>query len=75
MFDPSHPARRDWALKGGYALELRFQRARTTRDLDFTIRAMDVDRAERPGVLLDQLRAAAGVRLPDFFTFIVGEVM
>lgn len=75
MFDPSHAARRDWALKGGYALELRFERARTTRDLDFTIRAMDVNRAERPGVLLDQLRAAAGVQLPDFFTFIVGEVM
>ena len=29
---------RDWVLKGGYAMELRFRRARTTKDLDFTVR-------------------------------------
>ena len=29
----------DWILKGGYAMELRFQTARATRDLDFTVRA------------------------------------
>lgn len=28
---------RGWVLKGGYALELRFRQARTTRDLDLTI--------------------------------------
>lgn len=30
--------RSDWILKGGYAMELRFQVARATRDLDFTVR-------------------------------------
>ena len=28
-----------WVLKGGYAMELRFQVARATKDLDFTVRA------------------------------------
>lgn len=28
----------DWILKGGYAMELRFDTARSTRDLDFTLR-------------------------------------
>src|SRR3954454_24446334 len=28
----------DWILKGGCAMELRFQKARATRDLDFTAR-------------------------------------
>jgi hypothetical protein len=27
-----------WVLKGGYAMELHFQMARTTKDLDFTLR-------------------------------------
>ncbi len=30
----------DWILKGGYAMELRFRTARTTKDLDFTVRAV-----------------------------------
>jgi predicted nucleotidyltransferase component of viral defense system len=29
----------DWILKGGYAMELRFQTSRATRDLDFTVRS------------------------------------
>ncbi|MEO7144903.1 MAG: nucleotidyl transferase AbiEii/AbiGii toxin family protein [Bryobacteraceae bacterium] len=31
-------ANTNWVLKGGYAMELRFQTARTTKDLDFTVR-------------------------------------
>ena len=26
-----------WALKGGYAMELRFQQARTTKDIDLVV--------------------------------------
>jgi hypothetical protein len=33
MFDPSQPARDAWVLKGGYALEMRFHMARSTKDL------------------------------------------
>ena len=40
MFDPADAARHGWVLKGGYALELRFQQARTTKDLDLTVRVV-----------------------------------
>ena len=46
MFDPAHAARHGWVLKGGYALELRFRQARTTKDLDLTVRVV----AAGPGV-------------------------
>ena len=36
----------DWILKGGYAMELRFQTARTTRDLDFTVRTAQFARGD-----------------------------
>jgi hypothetical protein len=35
----------DWILKGGYAMELRFDTARSTRDLDFTLRKGNNDSA------------------------------
>src|SRR6266542_2788919 len=38
MFDPSQPVRDGWILKGGYALEMRFHMARSTKDLDLTVR-------------------------------------
>ncbi|MGC1870861.1 MAG: nucleotidyl transferase AbiEii/AbiGii toxin family protein [Acidobacteriaceae bacterium] len=33
-----HGTNTQWVLKGGYAMELRFQVARATKDLDFTVR-------------------------------------
>lgn len=59
----------NWILKGGYAMELRFVAARSTRDLDFTLRAGDTDSA------LDQLQRAGARELADFFSFRVGEPM
>ena len=38
MFDANLPGRDGWLLKGGYALEMRFHRARATKDLDLTVR-------------------------------------
>jgi hypothetical protein len=38
LFDPSQPVRDGWVLKGGYALEMRFHMARSTKDLDLTVR-------------------------------------
>ena len=77
MFDPSLAARRCWVLKGGYALEMRFHEARSTRDLDFSVRAGvgSLPRAGGTDALLDHLRSAAQVSLPDFFSFIVGGAM
>jgi hypothetical protein len=76
MFDPSLPIRGSWVLKGGYALELRFHKARSTRDLDFTIRGgLQIEHGDRLRGLREHLQSAALVRLPDYFAFIVGEAM
>lgn len=58
---------RDWILKGGYAMELRFEVARSTRDLDFTLRSGDAD-----GVLI-LLQEAARLDVGDFFSFQIAE--
>ncbi len=61
-----------WVLKGGYAMELRFQIARATKDLDFTVRAV----SGAPGdVLLEHLQEAGRRDLKDFFSFRVGDAM
>ena len=74
MFDPSDAVRDAWVLKGGYALEMRFHMARSTKDLDLTVRS-----AQGGGVnstsLRERLQLAASIELPDFFLFTVGEAM
>lgn len=55
-----------WRLKGGYAMELRFLTARSTRDLDFTLRSGGKEAA------LENLRNAGALDLGDFFSFRVG---
>ena len=62
----------NWVLKGGYAMELRFQTARTTKDLDFAVR---VAPAGRDDALLTQLQDAGALDLGDFFGFRIGEAM
>lgn len=53
-----------WVLKGGYAMDLRFQIARATKDLDFTVRAI----SGAPGdALLEHLQEAGRRDLKDFF--------
>ncbi|MBY0507606.1 MAG: nucleotidyl transferase AbiEii/AbiGii toxin family protein [Bryobacteraceae bacterium] len=59
----------NWILKGGYAMELRFDTARSTRDLDFTLREGNHD---TPLLLLQR---AASFDLEDFFAFRVGEAI
>jgi hypothetical protein len=63
---------KNWVLKGGYAMELRFQTARTTKDLDFTVRSTP---AGPDAVLLKQLQDVGAVDAGDFFTFRIGEAM
>lgn len=50
-------------------MELRFVTARSTRDLDFTVRAGNTDSA------LDHLQRAGERETGDFFSFRAGEVM
>jgi hypothetical protein len=65
-------ANSNWVLKGGYAMELRFQTARTTKDLDFTVRTAP---AGRDDAVRRQLQDAGAVEAGDYFTFRVGEAM
>ena len=74
MFDPSQPRRNGWVLKGGYALEMRFHMARSTKDLDLTVRSVQGSAGETIS-LREGLQLAASIELPDFFTFIVGAAM
>jgi hypothetical protein len=63
-----------WALKGGYAMELRLATARTTRDIDLTlIQLIAGDEKERMERILEMLQAAAAIDLADAFIFLVGE--
>jgi hypothetical protein len=74
MFDRSQPIRNGWVLKGGYALEMRFHMARSTKDLDLTVRSAPGPAGDSIS-LRERLQIAASIELPDFFTFIVGEAM
>lgn len=61
-----------WALKGGYALELQFQSARSTIDIDLTVRRLpDADRDPTQAVR-DMLQEAAAMDLGDWFEYRIG---
>jgi hypothetical protein len=63
-----------WALKGGYALELRFKAARSTVDIDLTLQR--VAAANQGGdtnqIVREMLQRAAGDSLGDWFEFVIG---
>lgn len=60
----------DWVLKGGYAMELRFHRARTTKDLDFTVR---VKPAGGDDAILVILQDVGATDVGDYFVFRVSQ--
>jgi hypothetical protein len=62
----------EWILKGGYAMELRFQTARATRDLDFTVRT---GRSSSGDGLVKQLQDAGAKDAGDFFHYRIGDAM
>ncbi len=59
-----------WCLKGGYAIELRIETARTTKDIDLSIAAREAITPEPLHGLVDD---AASLDLADGFVFQVGE--
>jgi hypothetical protein len=67
-----------WALKGGYALELRFKGTRSTVDIDLTLQrvlmAATAD-AETNQAVRELLQAAAGYSIPDWFEYTIGPAM
>lgn len=60
-----------WLLKGGYAMELRIQAARTTRDVDLAIRHLPSKKWDND-VIRGLLETAASVDLKDGFEFAIG---
>src|SRR5258706_4443166 len=65
-----------WLLKGGYAMELRLKKARTTRDIDLALRQLPAPSADwnaNAAAVLEALREAGQLNLQDFFTFVFGE--
>lgn len=63
-----------WALKGGYALELRFKTARSTIDIDLAVRPVGgaTGQAGASRVVREMLQNAASVSLDDWFEFRIG---
>lgn len=55
-----------WVLKGGYAMGLRLQIARATKDLDFAVRAISAPAGD---AVLEYLQEAGRRNLGDFFSF------
>ena len=72
--------REDWlVVKGGYALELRMERARATKDIDLSIRnhfSLDSERSNpRSEQIRQKLQEAMTSSLDDFFVFTVGQAV
>lgn len=62
-----------WVLKGGYSMQLRTDRARTTQDIDLAMKQMQSSASQSEAEVLNDLllslRKAAEIDLKDFFVF------
>jgi hypothetical protein len=63
-----------WALKGGYALELRFKSARSTIDIDLTLQRVvgTLEGSDPARVIREMLQAMADVSFDDWFEYTIG---
>jgi hypothetical protein len=63
-----------WALKGGYALELRFKSARSTIDIDLTLQSVvgTLEGSDPVRVIREMLQAMADVSFDDWFEYTIG---
>lgn len=59
-------------LKGGYSMELRMQKSRTTKDIDLVIKT-EALKENYDQEIFEILQRAAKQDLGDYFTFIIGE--
>ena len=66
-----------WILKGGYAMELRIQTARATKDIDLSLPpgSIRADSTNQNALLQEMLQDALDPDLGDFLTFLVGAAM
>jgi len=77
LFQAAQPRALRWVLKGGYAMELRIKAARTTKDIDLTMRSAfgSGEKKDDNGNLavLAKLQEAAALSSDDFFVYSIGE--
>ena len=79
LFQAAQPRELPWALKGGYAMELRIKAARTTKDIDLTMRSV-ISSGEKKDdgknlAVLEKLQEAAALNSDDFFVYTIGEAI
>ena len=73
-----HTDHAPWTLKGGYALELRLQAARSTVDIDLTIQkaVFTSDNSEQTNsAIREMLQDAANQQLGDWLEYLIGAPM
>jgi hypothetical protein len=77
LFQAAQPRLLPWVLKGGYAMELRIKAARTTKDIDLTMRSVRSPGEEKDDkknlAVLGKLQEAAAFSSDDFFVYAIGE--
>jgi hypothetical protein len=77
LFQAAQPRALPWVLKGGYAMELRIKAARTTKDIDLTMRSVFSSGEKKDDkqnlAVLEKLQEAAVSSSDDFFVYTIGE--
>ncbi len=77
LFQAALPRALPWVLKGGYAMELRIKAARTTKDIDLTMRSASTSGAKKDNkknlAVLEKLQEAAAFSSDDFIVYTIGE--
>ena len=76
LFQAEDPKQLPWVLKGGYAMELRMKAARTTKDIDLTMRGVfgpaNTKGESEKHAILTRLQDIAARDCGDFFVYTVG---
>jgi hypothetical protein len=77
LFRVGQPLALPWVLKGGYAMELRIKAARTTKDIDLTMRSASSSGEKKDDkknlAVLEKLQEAAAFSSDDSFVYTIGE--
>ena len=77
LFHAAQPRPLPWILKGGYAMELRIKAARTTKDIDLTMRSVlspgERNYDKKNLAVLENLQESAVLSSDDFFVYTIGE--
>ena len=79
LFQAARPSALPWVLKGGYAMELRIKAARTTKDIDLTMRSVFSSSEKQDDkknlAVLEKLQEAVAFSSDDFFVYTIGEAI